>query len=590
MKKLISAAAAVILAVSGAYYPVVSCYAAAEEPDFSSEVSTDEEVLHIGFEAVQFLTSAVQCNCSDSYAGTYTTYDLDAGENLNIRSGHGTTYSILGVIPAGAVFTVTKADGTWAHIEYNGISGYAYMSYMKKLESAPDPDCGCTADYAGVYTTKGLEGAGALNIRAGHSTATAIIGSIPDGAKFLVTKANGTWAHIEYNGISGFAYMDYMYRIADEEPSMLVESGSFPSWFVQSGSGWEISGTVCSDQPLEKVWGGVYDRKGGEVQCAELKTAERTCALTDVFGKTVNIAVLPDEKYTFKVFARDTAGNESELVHSDFSVIARVHSGLMGDLNLNGTIDISDMVILQRSLLGLITITPVQFTAADMTMDTEVNGFDMALLRKAVMNPPEPPVVEPEKPVMLNVMEYCQHPDYPTGCESAALYMLLKYYGVNVTMEQIVTALPKEPLPYYENGSVYGGDPERGFIGDPRSAYSYGVFNEPIAQTAAKFKVGVKTKEGVTVGELAEIVKSGSPVVAWYTTDPQKGIRYNDSWFDYKTGKLIKWPAGEHAVVVCGVDGDYLTYRDPNTGSSVTMTKTRFSSIFTELGGRVVYY
>ena len=45
--------------------------------------------------------------------------------------------------------------------------------------------------------------------------------------------------------------------------------------------------------------------------------------------------------------------------------------------------------------------------------------------------------------VMLSVMEYRQHPDYPTGCESAALYILLKYYNVNVTMEEIVNALPK---------------------------------------------------------------------------------------------------------------------------------------------------
>lgn len=68
------------------------------------------------------------CTCSTSYAGTYTctttTYPL------TIRSGHGTSYSAIGSIPSGATVTVTKANGTWAHVEYGGISGYASMEYL----------------------------------------------------------------------------------------------------------------------------------------------------------------------------------------------------------------------------------------------------------------------------------------------------------------------------------------------------------------------------------------------------------------------------------------------------------------------------
>lgn len=68
------------------------------------------------------------CTCSTSYAGTYTctttTYPL------TIRSGHGTGYSAIGSIPSGATVTVTKANGSWAHVEYGGISGYASMEYL----------------------------------------------------------------------------------------------------------------------------------------------------------------------------------------------------------------------------------------------------------------------------------------------------------------------------------------------------------------------------------------------------------------------------------------------------------------------------
>ena len=194
--------------------------------------------------------------------------------------------------------------------------------------------------------------------------------------------------------------------------------------------------------------------------------------------------------------------------------------------------------------------------------------------------------------VHLDVMEYNQHPSYPTGCESAALYMLLKYYDVNVTMEQIVQALPKGPLPYYSNGTLYGANPETEFVGDPHSSYSYGVFNEPLAKTAAKFKSGVKTKKGSSIDEIIALLKTGKPVVAWYTTTPGKDIYYNDSWYDYKTGKLIRWPAGEHAVVVCGfnIASKTLTYRDPNTGGSRTVSFGTFEGVFKELGSRILYY
>lgn len=39
---------------------------------------------------------------------------------------------------------------------------------------------------------------------------------------------------------------------------------------------------------------------------------------------------------------------------------------------------------------------------------------------------------------------------YPTGCESAALTILLKYWGINVSIGQVVDVLPKGAQPYYE--------------------------------------------------------------------------------------------------------------------------------------------
>lgn len=70
------------------------------------------------------------CNCSTSYAGNYTCTTTNS--SLFIRSGHGTSYSTIGSIPKGATVYVSKANGSWAHVTYNGVSGYASMSYLTK--------------------------------------------------------------------------------------------------------------------------------------------------------------------------------------------------------------------------------------------------------------------------------------------------------------------------------------------------------------------------------------------------------------------------------------------------------------------------
>lgn len=66
-------------------------------------------------------------------------------------------------------------------------------------------------------------------------------------------------------------------------------------------------------------------------------------------------------------------------------------------------------------------------------------------------------------------MEFCQYGNYPTGCESVALYMLLQFYKADVTVDRIYDLLPMGAQPFdTESGVRYGGNPEREFVGDPR--------------------------------------------------------------------------------------------------------------------------
>ncbi len=70
---------------------------------------------------------STDCDCSPALAGTYT---CTAQDSLRIRDGHSTGSKILGTIPSGATVTVSRAGNGWAHVQYNGITGYASLDYL----------------------------------------------------------------------------------------------------------------------------------------------------------------------------------------------------------------------------------------------------------------------------------------------------------------------------------------------------------------------------------------------------------------------------------------------------------------------------
>ncbi len=119
--------------------------------------------------------------------GTYTTKDLEAGYNLNIRKEANATSAILGSIPQNAKFKVTSFTGNWAAVEYNNIKGYVSKDFIQKTTGEPTTtttQTTTTTDEPGTYTTKDLEAGYNLNIRKEANTTSAILGSIPQNAKF----------------------------------------------------------------------------------------------------------------------------------------------------------------------------------------------------------------------------------------------------------------------------------------------------------------------------------------------------------------------------------------------------------------------
>ena len=188
-----------------------------------------------------------------------------------------------------------------------------------------------------------------------------------------------------------------------------------------------------------------------------------------------------------------------------------------------------------------------------------------------------------------NVPTINQYPNYPTGCESIALLILLRYYNVDVTAEQIVNILPKGSLPYYEDSILYGGNPYIEFVGDPRNSYSFGNYDIPLQNTANTFKSGIINASGTSLNDILNIVKQNRPVLVWSSINLGTPFISN-TWIYKPTNTTINWYSGEHAVVIIGFSPDKIIISDPINGTIRYQNRNTFESRYNYFGKRALYY
>lgn len=198
-------------------------------------------------------------------------------------------------------------------------------------------------------------------------------------------------------------------------------------------------------------------------------------------------------------------------------------------------------------------------------------------------------IIKSKTYMIKNFPTYSQFPNYPNGCETVALYLMLKYYGVNVSVEALVNNLTKGEGVYWENNIRYGGDPEIEFVGDPRDKHGYGVYQKPIISLASKYKSGMVDYTGHSLSQVLDIVKGGRPVQVWVSIN-LKNTSVCADWIHKASGKKIKWICSLHSVVIIGFNDNYIYVSDPYNGSIKKYSRSQFQKMYNLFGKRAIYF
>ena len=134
---------------------------------------------------------------------------------LNLRSGPGTSYAVLVVMPNGATVTITGAQQNGYYpVSFDGMAGFAAADYLQIDGGSPPPPVSTPA-----WTTANL------NLRSGPSTSSSVVTVIPKGAQITLTGAQaGGFYPVTYGGSSGFASATYITLTAPPPPPTVNRS------------------------------------------------------------------------------------------------------------------------------------------------------------------------------------------------------------------------------------------------------------------------------------------------------------------------------------------------------------------------------
>ena len=159
-------------------------------------------------------------NNTTTTPSTSTTGTIKVNDTLNVRSGAGTSYSVIGSLKNGATVEIVETSGSWYKIKYGSGYGYVSKDYVTVSSSSNNSSSNSGSSNSGssnnttttpsTSTTGTIKVNNALNVRSGAGTSYSVIGSLKNGATVEIVETSGSWYKIKYGSGYGYVSKDYV--------------------------------------------------------------------------------------------------------------------------------------------------------------------------------------------------------------------------------------------------------------------------------------------------------------------------------------------------------------------------------------------
>lgn len=196
--------------------------------------------------------------------------------------------------------------------------------------------------------------------------------------------------------------------------------------------------------------------------------------------------------------------------------------------------------------------------------------------------------------IIENVPVIMQYPELYRGCEVTSLAMILKYKGIDADKMKLAQEIRKDNTPYRnENGQIYYGNPNSGFVGNiyDSNERGLGVYHKPITDLLSEYTDNKAVDlTGCNFEDLKYFINKNIPI--WIIIN-SKFVPLPESSFQYwntPEGK-VKVTFSEHSVVITGYDENYIYINDPmKQQSNIRKEKSSFIKAWEQMGKQAVTY
>lgn len=165
-----------------------------------------------------------------------------ATTGVNVRSGPGTKYKIVGGLNSGDTVKYLGKSGSWAKVLYNGSTAYVYAKYLKEYKGATPP--ANTTAYANATTY----------VYSGPGTTYSTTGVMYYGQAATILGTVGSWSYVKLSvtNVTGYVPTAYLSGTSQTGSTPTATAYANVATYVYSGPGtsYQVIDTVNSGEAV----------------------------------------------------------------------------------------------------------------------------------------------------------------------------------------------------------------------------------------------------------------------------------------------------------------------------------------------------